>query len=89
MLRLEAEGQSSDETVIDEVQLKEVYRVKVVTWRRNISKYLDIIDSARDDPEIFTNRGSKPVERRLRGGSSGRAPKAGLPRALYADDWFH
>ncbi len=88
LLRLNTEGMSSDETVWDERQLKDVYRVKIVAWRRDISEYLNYIDMARDDPEIFTNRGSKPVERRVRGRQSGRPAKQALPRVFYTDDWF-
>ncbi len=42
--------------------MKEVYRVKFLVWRRDLTEYLHIIDAARDDPEIFTNRGSNPQQ---------------------------
>ena len=37
-----AEGMSSDETSVEGLEV--VYRVKILLWRRNIDKYLDLVD---------------------------------------------
>lgn len=87
--RLGAEGDSSDETEIDETTLETVYRVKVMFWRRDLSKYLKMIDAQRDDPNCFSTKGSKGVRRLPARDMTRRQPVKELPRMLYDDDWFN
>lgn len=89
---LEVEGMSSEES--EEENHRTVYRVKIMTWRRDITDYLSLIDKQRNlIPGLFSNSGSKGVTK-SRGQGAGfliseRAAVKGLPRALYDDRWFH
>lgn len=83
------DGMSSEDTSVEGEET--VYRVKILLWRRDIEKYLNIIDRQRIvDNDIYTNRGSKPAKRiRSRDNPiSTRAPVPELPRSLYEDIWF-
>ncbi len=79
---------SSDATEFEQETMQRVFRVKVLFWRRDISEYLTMIDSLRDDPEIFSTRGSRGVRRLEKRDQSRRSPLKGLPRVLYDDAWF-
>jgi hypothetical protein len=89
LTRLGPDGMSSEESSIEGIQT--VYRVKVVEWRRNIDKELDILDEQRLlDTDIFSPQGSKPVTR-IRGDRNPRSerhPVCGLPEALYDKQWL-
>lgn len=84
------DGMSSDETEYEGLEV--VYRVKILPWRRDISRYLDIIDEERKlkDQKIYSRAGSKPVKRiRMHDQpKSSRNPLKGLPSALYDREWF-
>jgi hypothetical protein len=58
-----AEGMSSDETSVEGLEV--VYRVKILLWRRNIDKYLDLVDFERKQPvqALFSRSGAKPMKR--------------------------
>lgn len=86
--KLTAEGMSSDETEFEQETMQRVFRVKVLFWRRDISEYLAMIDSLRDDPEFFSTRGSRGVRRLTKRDESRRSPTKSLPRVLYDDSWF-
>lgn len=86
---LRADGMSSDESSVE--GLETVYRVKIFIWRRReVDKYMDIIDRQRwVDADIWSGRGSKPVKR-LRGVGSlvtSRRYVDGLPDSLYDEQW--
>lgn len=80
---------SSDETETDENTFETVYRVKVMFWRRDVSKYFKMIDAQRKDPNCFSSKGSKGVRRLEKLTRTRRMPLKGLPRVLYNDDWFN
>lgn len=88
---LDVEGMSSEES--EEENHRTVYRVKVMTWRRDITEYLDMIDKQRIRmPGLFSRSGSKGVHK-VRGQGAGfltsaRDPMRRLPRVLYDNDWF-
>jgi hypothetical protein len=86
---LTADGMSSDESETG-VNGK-IYRVTVMAWRRDVTKYMDYIDELRNtgDNAGFSPRGAVPRPRQ-RGGQkvSSRMHVAGLPRELYDDGWF-
>lgn len=88
--RLGVDGMSSDESDIDESTARPVFRVKVMTWRRDIEAYLKIVDEQRNDPEIFKPQGSlgEVRHRSAYNNRSSRRPVSGLPRAFYDDTWF-
>jgi len=90
-------GMSSDSS--DDGQgIEDVYRVKILPWRKDITKELDLIDSERrfakkitkDQNDVFnkigfSQQGTKP-RRRIRSdaaSTSERYPLAGLPAELY------
>lgn len=85
-----AEGMSSDETSAEGMEI--VYRVKILLWRRNIDKYMDLIDGERKQPEqaIFSRSGARPTQRiRAESNSiSDRKAIPGLPSELYDGDWL-
>ncbi len=56
---LGAEGMSSDETDIENVEYERVFRLKVMFWRRDLSKHFGYLDQFRDDPDFFSTRGSQ------------------------------
>lgn len=85
---LGTEGHSSDETETDDYTLQTVYRVKVMFWRRDLSKYFKMIDAQRSDVNIFSAKGSKGVRRLPKRDTTRRQPVKELPRVLYNDDWF-
>jgi hypothetical protein len=84
------DGMSSDESDAGD-SVDDGYKVKVLSWRRNIDKELEIIDSARkDESSRFAKQGSKPVKR-VRGEDcpiSTREPVGGLPKAFYDKKWL-
>ena len=42
-----------------------VFQVKIMYWRRDMVKYLDLIDAQRQQvPGLFSNAGSKGVDKR-------------------------
>lgn len=83
--------------------IEEVYRVKLLPWRKDVTKELDYIDSERrfakkitsdQNDEMFmygfSSQGTKPP-RRVRGiatNPSERYPRAGLPIELYDPEYF-
>jgi hypothetical protein len=87
--RLGSDGMSSEESSTEGVET--VYRVKPLSWRRDITNYMDIIDSQRHkDADIFPAQGAKPTKR-VRGTAnppSSRTAVRGLPRSFYNDDWL-
>ncbi|OBZ69818.1 hypothetical protein A0H81_10346 [Grifola frondosa] len=84
------DGMSSEESGIEDI-VNTVYRVKIMVWRRDIDRELQIIDRQRMiGTQAFSAQGSKPVPR-IRSKTnpiSDRAPVRGLPRAFYDDEWF-
>lgn len=87
LLRMTARATSSDETDIDQPTGREVYRVKIIVWRRDISRYLKYIDDHREEG-FYEQRGSKGLWRDGVGPESLREAMKGLPRSFYADEWF-
>jgi hypothetical protein len=87
--RLGTDGMSSDDSSMEGVET--VYRVKNMAWRRDINRYLDIIDDERkENSDIYCPQGAKPIKR-IRGHRnpvSTRAPVQELPRTFYDDDWY-
>jgi len=85
-----AEGMSSDETSVEGLEV--VYRVKILLWRRNIDKYLDLVDFERKQPvqALFSRSGAKPMKRTRAEGNatSDRKPIPGLPSELYDAVWL-
>jgi hypothetical protein len=63
---LRADGMSSDESSVE--GLETVYRVKIIIWRRReVDKYLDIIDQQRwVDADIWAGRGFRVRRMRIR-----------------------
>jgi len=67
-----------------------VFRVKVLEWRCNVGRELDIIDRmCLDDEDVFAPQGSKPVPCQCRPGNSvsKRHPPKGLPESFYNCKW--
>ena len=88
--RLGLDGTSSDESAAED-DIHTVYRTKVMPWRRDIERELEIIDTQRFiDSDIYTPRGSKPIKRiRGKGNAlSSRRPVAKLPKVFYDKDWL-
>ena len=89
---LDVAGMSSEES--NEENRRPIYRIKIMTWRRDISRYLDMIDNQRlRFPGLYSNAGSKGVPK-VRGQGSEflnttRDPVKNLPRVLYDDKWFN
>jgi hypothetical protein len=85
-----AEGMSSDETSVEDQEI--VYRVKVLLWRRNIDKYLDLVDFERKQPTqvLFSRSGARPVKRTRaeENAISDRKAIPGLPIELYDAEWL-
>jgi len=68
-----------------------IYRVKILVWRRNVDKYVQMIDDLRKSSEgIFSASGAKPINRVRSTGhpQSDRQPPADLPVALFDPDWL-
>ena len=85
------DGMSSEES--EEENNRTVFRVKIMYWRRDMVKYLDLIDAQRQQvPGLFSNAGSKGVDKRRGRGSgfliSERNPVKKLPLTLYDERWF-
>ena len=88
---LGTDGMSSEES--EEENHRTVFRVKIMYWRRDVVKYLDLIDEQRHKVSgLFSNAGSKGVDKRRGRGNgfliSERSPVKKLPRVLYDDRWF-
>ena len=57
------DGMSSEES--EEENNRTVFWVKIMYWRRDMVKYLDLIDAQRQQvPGLFSNAGSKGVDKR-------------------------
>jgi hypothetical protein len=86
---LGSDGMSSEESGVEGIET--VYRVKILEWRRNMERELDIVDKQRLlDSDLFSPRGSKPVTR-IRSPdnvASSRGPVPGLPRSFYDKKWL-
>jgi hypothetical protein len=88
VVQLGPEGMSSDESEIED-KVRIVYNAKVLPWRRNIDKELNVIDAGRiENLTTFGRQGSKPVKRYRSNLQSTRKPVEGLPRAFYNGDWY-
>ena len=88
---LGVDGMSSEES--EEENNRTVFRVKIMYWRRDMVKYLDLIDAQRQQvPGLFSNAGSKGVDKRRGRGSgfliSERNPVKKLALTLYDERWF-
>lgn len=84
---LGADGMSSDES---EGGNRDFFRVKLLPWRRDISREMGIIDGAYTKlKDKMRKTGGKAIPRHRDGGlvSSREAP-SDYPRALYDDEWF-
>lgn len=89
LVYLGTDGMSSEDSSIE--GLEKVYRVKILLWRRDIDKYLDLIDNERGiADQKFAEAGSKPIRRirHVENQVSNRKPAIGLPKGLYNDDWL-
>jgi hypothetical protein len=91
------DGASSDESEGDDGihdghdGIHDVFRAKIMPWRRDIGKELDLIDSLRGDDNCgFSRQGSKPVMRYRESTNpvSMRQPAEKLPRVLYDNAWI-
>ena len=89
VMELGHDGMSSDESAV-ESDVGAVFHVRKLPWRRDITKELDMIDSARFDPlKNFGKGGMKPIIRRRKGDVvSERDPVVGLPRTFYDEGWI-
>ncbi|KAG9313663.1 hypothetical protein JVU11DRAFT_5999 [Chiua virens] len=88
--QLGLDGMSSNESVAED-NIHMVYRTKVMLWRRDIERELEIIDNQRFvDTDIYTPRGSKPVKRMRgkRSAPSAHHPVAKLPKVFYDKTWL-
>jgi hypothetical protein len=57
LLRYNSDGMSSDDTDTDGTGT--IYRVKVLVWRRNVDKYIHLIDDERKlSADIFSGSGA-------------------------------
>ena len=83
---------SSDESDVDHRLNTRVLRVNVPEWRRrDIDKYVELVDAERQINEGGHNRaGAKPIPRirTERDKTSTRKPAAGLPVVLYDELWL-
>jgi uncharacterized protein YihD (DUF1040 family) len=87
--RFGSDGMSSDDT--DTGDIRTIYRVKILVWRRNVDKYVQMIDDLRKSLEgIFSASGAKAINRVRSTGhpQSDRRPPADLPVALFDPDWL-
>ena len=87
--RFGSDGMSSDDT--DTGDIRTIYRVKILVWRRNVDKYVQMIDDLRKSSEgIFSASGAKPINHVRSTGhpQSDRRPPADLPVALFDPDWL-
>lgn len=96
--RLQAEGMSSDESADDAVHPgAQIYRVKIMIWRRRMEDILQIIDQARHSKNgIYSLSGSTgltrtrpPVNVPADWPQSTRNPVEALPYIFYDQTWFH
>lgn len=85
----QSDGMSSEDTDTDNTGT--TYRVKILVWRRNVDKYVHMIDNERKlSADIFPASGAKPIAR-LRSPSntkSTRQPPPELPATLFDPDWL-
>ena len=84
---LGTEGMSSEDT---DVGVDRKNHVKFLIWRRNMDKYLDMIDNQRVQDAGFAQAGSRPIKRLcyLPTSPSDRAAPTGLPGTLYDQQWL-
>jgi hypothetical protein len=85
------EGMSSDDSDIDDRTQTEILHVRKLPWRRSLDKELDIIDSQRrDDQELFTKKGSKPVTRlrHMKELTSRRNAPTEKPKNIFEKSWL-
>lgn len=82
------DGMSSDKSAQEDGQI--IFIVRILLWRKDIEKYLAIIDKqCRINTDIFTSRGSQPVGRVWDGKLiSNRDPVQGLPCSFYDYSWY-
>lgn len=82
---LSIDGMSSDEAAEEDSQV--TFIVRILIWRKDIEKYLAIIDTQRwINTDIFNSRGSQPVHRVHDGKFiSNHDPVQGLPHTFYDD----
>ena len=58
----QSDGMSSEDTDTDNAGT--IYRVKILVWRRNVDKYVQMIDNERRlSADIFPASGAKPIAR--------------------------
>ena len=87
--RFGSDGMSSDDT--DTGNIETIYQVKILVWRRNVDKYVQMIDDLRKSSEgIFSASGAKAINHVRSTGhpQSDRRPPADLPVALFDPDWL-
>jgi hypothetical protein len=87
--RYGSDGMSSDDT--DTGDIGTIYRVKILVWRRNVDKYVQMIDNERKmSADLFAASGAKPVTRvrSPENPESERQPPTELPAALFDPDWL-
>jgi hypothetical protein len=87
--RYGSDGMSSDDT--DTGDIGTIYRVKILVWRRNVDKYVQMIDNERKmSADVFAASGAKPVTcvRSPKNPESARQPPTELPTALFDPDWL-
>ena len=83
--RYGSDGMSSDDT--DTGDIGTIYRVKILVWRRNVDKYIQMIDNERKmSADIFSASGAKSVTRvrSPKNLESVRQPPTELPATLFA-----
>jgi hypothetical protein len=84
-----SDGMSSDDT--DTGDIGTIYRVKILVWRRNVDKYVQMIDNERKmSADIFSASGAKSIARVRSPDNrkSERQPPTELPAALFDPDWL-
>jgi len=90
-LGLGEEGMSSDESDFDAETGQEIYYVRDMEWRAEISDEITIVERQRKaDIDIFGKQGAKPVVR-VRGGKRGKSTREapeGLAKGLYKKTWI-
>ena len=87
--RYDSDGMSSDDT--DTGDIGTIYRVKILVWRRNVDKYVQMIDDERKtSADIFSASGAKSVAR-VRSPNNSKSecqPPTELPPVLFNPDWL-
>ena len=85
--RLGPDGQSSEDSPGENES--HVFKVRIMIWRRDISKILKIIDDKhKEDTELYEPRGTKPIKRVQGLEKTRRSALKQLPKSFYNEEWL-